>query len=125
MTSAPMPFTLEAQAGWLGRFSGRAIDDSPSGLPGVGQVQGKVRWGSIQFSWLPSLPYQIEPDAFRPLPETAGSQPLPVHFAGRISRSGQTASGEWRIMTWMMQSETRRKMQVIIAHGTWHATRQG
>lgn len=124
-SSKACAYTMDIERTWLGKVTGRAFDGCDGALPGIGLIQGAIRWGAVRLTWIPAAAYRIEQARFRSSgDQEAGGSALPIEFEGKLDASGRKASGEWRILTWMMENETRRKLQVIIAHGTWSMDRE-
>lgn len=125
-----MTIQLSFRRDWLGRLHGEAETASPAGFPGIGDLHGSYRFGRVRFTWTTRLPYRITPVGFAPLSGGGFANPtgpagIPAEFDGRLVRSGGELVGTWRIATWMMLAETRRKVSVILARGDWRAERDG
>ncbi len=126
-------FRLAMERSWYGRLHGRAEFELRPEFATRARLHGSLRWRRINMTWFPETAFTIEPGGFVPLPHpsqhgSGGSEHhlapgMPLAFRGRVRPSGKEAAGTWVVTTWMMESETRRKVQVILAQGTWHMER--
>jgi hypothetical protein len=123
--SEQLLFQLDRRRDWLGRISGKATAKSLHGNIGPSRIMALSYGDRLNSTGFPPVPYTIEFDGFRPLHgEPRGGEAFPVRFEGKIELSGQSAFVKWRTSTWMMKSESRRKVQVIVDRGRWRMEKQ-
>jgi len=100
-------FTLELKDGWFGIFSGTVQDDPKEGMPGRGNIRGKVTGMEVEFTKRMPVAYVRTPTGQMErnvslrkygvsLEEEAAEHP-PIFYHGRYLPDQDSIAGEWRI----------------------------
>lgn len=123
-----VPFTLTLRQGWFSRFKGQVTDDSPSGVPGIGSIEGRFSFPRIEFVKRMPVAHVTTPDGriislrrflheqgvpcFSELPAS------PIFYEGAFVNA-QRAAGKWTIKAGLLDLPDGRQVRINSSRGTW------
>lgn len=127
-------FTLRLEQEPSGELRGTAHDHPPTGLPGEGRIQGRVRGETIKFTKELDAYYTVGAQGVRTLQEFVaekyGEQELgevpapPVHYEGQFE-GADLARGFWYIDAHAVRLPTQEKsLRFSSATGSWEMRRR-
>ena len=64
-TGKMVPFTLKLKQKWFGNFTGTVTEDAPSGIPGIGTIEGGMSWPNFEFTKQMPVGYVSTPNGGR------------------------------------------------------------
>ena len=125
----PLPLSFELRQTILGSVRGAVRFMGTTAEEPSAPIKGRHFFRSLSISrdmhtYLPARPAPTQAEPTDPN-ASASSHPAPdwpTEFNGRILSAGEL-SGTWRTMTTWMVGNRRRKVPVVLAHGTWTARR--
>ncbi len=130
---APVPFIMDIEEEWGGKFRGRVKDD----MPDPAMVQGETAGVTVEFTKQMPVFYVGPPDHIRLFEEWVKREfnlevdysvrSPPIHYEGTFSSDGEEIEGKWAILEHRIHFRTagnHRFVDLLSTSGTWHARRQ-